>query len=218
MDEFRKLPENQRQNGDYFSLICGLIPAAIWIVRLSLTDSIAAISACRRVAAICRQISDDEWADRGLWRTTAEFFELSSADCTNAQQLFARVRQDEGKTAQQILGYVLATWHAGPEEAIHCQLACIDVLLRLFSRTESVRDLILVPYIESYWRHAAQECRFAFRSHDLTVAAIEAAVTVPKAKRIQAILVAAASGFRIRGLEGELCKLRKALSEATGTT
>ena len=59
--EFRKLPEDKRQQGDRFSLITVVIPAAMWIVRLSLTDPSAAVSAGRRVATACRHLSDDEW-------------------------------------------------------------------------------------------------------------------------------------------------------------
>jgi hypothetical protein len=62
------------------------------------------------------------------------------------------------------------------------------------------------------------ETRFEFRSPDLTVAAIQAAMTVPEAKRVQAILTAAASGFRIRGLVEELHTLRKAASDETPTS
>src|SRR5262249_26345189 len=200
-----KLPADKRQQGDRFSLISAILPAAIWIVRLSITDSSAAVSAGLRVAAACRQLSDDEWGDQLLWRTAAELFELSSVERTNAEQILAHVRaiegQDEGTAALRVIGHMLATWHATPEEGIHYQLACIDLLLQWFGAKESVHRLILVSYFESYWRNAIQQCRFAFRSPDLIVAAIEAAMTAPVAKRDQAILSAAARGFRYRGLQ-----------------
>jgi hypothetical protein len=210
--EFQKLPINKREQGDYFSLMTVLIPAAMCIVRLSLTDPDAAASAGRRVSAACRQLSDDEWGDRQLWGIAAEFFELSSKELANAEQILARVRairsEDERRTGLGVLGYLLATWHASPEEAIHYQLACISFLLEWVKNREVVHRLILMPYVESFWQRAAKESRFAFRSPDLAVAAIEAAVRVPEAKRVQAILMAAASGFRIRGLQDVLHTLQ----------
>ena len=220
--EFRKLPEDKRHQGDYFSLIIALVPAAIWVVRLSLTDPGAAVSAGRRVAAACRQLSQDQWGDRDLWQTAAELFELSSVERTNAEQILARVRRiegrDEGRTALRVLGYMLATWHACADEAIHCQLGCIDVLLQWFGPEEPAHHIILAPYVESYWRRATGECRFEFRSPDHTIAAIEAAATAPESKRVQAILSAAAGGFRIRGLGDVLRRLREALSGVSHAT
>ncbi len=49
--EFRILPENQRRLGDCFALISGVLPAAITLVRLSLSNSAAAVSAGQRLAA-----------------------------------------------------------------------------------------------------------------------------------------------------------------------
>jgi hypothetical protein len=214
--EFRKLPTNTREQGEYFSLITVLIPAAMWIVRLSLSDQKAAVSAGWRVAAACRQLANEEWADQELWRTAAELFELSSLEQTNAEQVLARAREieskDERTKALRTLGYLLATWHASLDQAIHCQLACVEVVLHWLSEREMIHRLIFLPYIESYWLRAAREARFAFRSPDWTAAAIEAVANEPEAKRARAILCAAASGFRIRGLLDVVRTLREGLA------
>jgi hypothetical protein len=83
-------------------------------------------------------------------------------------------------------------------------------------RRLSAKSLLFHPL--AFWQRAAKESRFAFRSPDLAVAAIEAAVKVPDAKRVQAILMAAASGFRIRGLQDVLDSLRKTLDDMTVIT
>jgi len=218
--EFRKLPEEKRYQGDYFSLITVLIPAAIWIVRLSLTDPSAAIAGGLEIASACRQLADDEWGDKELWCTAADLYEATSVERTNVEQILTRVRTlqgpSEGSDAVRVLGYILATWHAGTDEAIQLQLASIDLLLKWFSQTESVRRLILVPYIESYWRKAARESRFTFRSPDLTVSAIEATLTVPEPRRVQAILCAAAGGFHVGRFSDILRRLRRTLADAAG--
>ena len=103
---------------------------------------------------------------------------------------------------------MLATWHASPDEAIGFHLSIAEVLLRWFPAEKSVRRRLLTPYIESYWRHAARERRFAFQLPDLTVAAIEEALAAPEADRIRAVLSAAANGFRIRGAHEVLQRIR----------
>lgn len=56
MDEFRRLSPEQRRLGDHFALVSALVPAALLIVRRSLTDAVGAKAACIRVAAACRQL------------------------------------------------------------------------------------------------------------------------------------------------------------------
>jgi hypothetical protein len=187
----------------------------MWIVRLSLNDSSAAISAGRRVAAICRQLSADEWGNRELWQTVEQLFEISSVETSNAAEILASGRtikgQGDEKTTLRVLTYVLATWHANPHDAIHCQLACAETLLSWFDPLESVYRLILLPYLESYWQRIVNECRFRLRSPDLTVAGIEAAMSVSETKRAQTILCAAAGGFHIQGLGEALSALHRTL-------
>jgi hypothetical protein len=130
----------------------------------------------------------------------------------NAYQIEARVQaiegEDERATALKVLGYVLATWHANSEEAIRFHLSIIEVLFRWFPAGESVRRLILTPYFESYWLHAARNRRFSFRAPDVTVAGIETASITSEADRIRAVLSAAANGLNIRGAQEVLQRLR----------
>jgi hypothetical protein len=217
--EFRKLPEDKRFLGDCHSLITGVIPAAVWMVRLSFEDSDSADSAGHRIAAACRQLSEDESGDRQLWQAAFEMFEMTSKNQTNAEQLLLRVReiegQDESQVALRVLGYMLATRHASVDEAIHCHLSCIDILMKWFDPTGTVHQLILLPYIESYWKRAASEFRFTFLAPDLTISAIEAAMTAPESDRIRAVLSAAVGGFRIRGLEEAVRNLQKPIPKAS---
>jgi len=215
--EFKKLSPEKRRQGDAFSVVAVMIPTAFWIVRMSLRDPAGAISAGLRVAAICRQLSEDDWGDQDLWRTTAEFFEMMSVEQANSGQILEQTkkmkRQDERGLALRVLGTILATWHASTEEAIHCQLACIEVLLKWFAPRETVHRLILLPYVQSFWQRAAQECRFTFRTPDLTVAAIQAACALPEANQVAAILIAASEGFAMRGLGDVVRNLRKKVVE-----
>src|SRR5262249_34938213 len=111
--EFKKLPEDQRLLGDRFALITGMIPTAMAVVRLSLTDVAAAVGASNRVAGMCRELAEDPWGDRELWRTASAFFEMSSVESTNTTQISARVAEIEGdgerEVALRILGHVLCT-------------------------------------------------------------------------------------------------------------
>jgi hypothetical protein len=217
--EFKKLSTDQRHLGDTFSMLLGVVPSALRIVSMSHSDPIAAIAAARRVASVCRQLSEDTVADQDLWRTAADLFERSSVENANAKQILAPVQAIEGSEERavvlKVLATLLASWHAAPDEAIHFQLQCIDVLEKWFNEAESVKRRILLPYIESFWQYASREARFAFRSPDLTVSSIEAAMTVPENMRIHAILCAAASGFHIRGLADVLHRLRPTSANRT---
>jgi hypothetical protein len=210
--EFSNLPEDQRRIGDRFALICGVLPAAIAAVRLSLTDPNAAVAAGLQVVALCRGLAEDEVGDRGLWQTAAELLELSTAASANSCRIEARVRaidgDDERAAALRVLGLVLATWHAGPAEAICHHLSVIEVLLRWFPARGSVRRCLLTPYVESYWRHVSRERPFAFRAPAVTTAAIEEASAAPESDRIRAVLSAASCGLPIRGAHEILQRLR----------
>jgi hypothetical protein len=214
--EFTKLPEDQRLMGDRFALITGLIPTAMAVVRLSLTDAAAAVGAGNRVAAMCRELAEDPSGDRELWRTASEFFAVSSVESTNTTQIVGRLVKIEGdgekEIAIRILGYVLCSWHASPDEAMASHLGMIETLLRWFSPGESVYRLILMPFIECYWRYIAEHRRFALRAPDLVIAALESAARTSERDRVYAVLSAAAGSFRIRGAQEILQRLRPATS------
>lgn len=192
MTEFRLLPEEQRHLGDRFAVISGLLPAAMALARLSLTDTPAAAATAKRVAGLCRELAVDEYGDKILWQTVAELFELAAGANRNPSPIISHIRTIQGNGEREIslriLGHVLATAHASPEEALSYQLAMIETLVRWYSNREGVQKLVLVPYIESFWRHAIHNCRFAFRAPNLAVAEIESALNAPESERIYALL------------------------------
>jgi hypothetical protein len=210
--EFRKLPEDKRRLGDYFALISGALPTAIGLIRLSLSDPEKALVAGQQVAALCRQLTEDEWGDHELWRTAAQLFESSSVANTNAHQIIERARailgNDERAIALRVLGHVLATWHASPDQAILCQLSVMELLLKWFRSGEPIRHRVVIPCIESYWQHAAREQPFAFRVPGLTIPSIEAAAATPEDARIPAILSAVANGLGVPGAYEILQRIR----------
>lgn len=105
--EFRKLPEGQRRLGDQFALISGVLPVAIALVRLPLADPSGAVDAGQRVAALCRELAEDESGDRELWQTAAELFESASVASTSARLIVALLRtiggEGERATALRVL-------------------------------------------------------------------------------------------------------------------
>lgn len=214
--EYQRLPDDQRRLGDQFALITGLIPTAMAVVRLSLTDVAAAVAAGRRVAAMCRELAGDPLGDRELWHRAAELFELSSVESTNTARVRGSIEAVEGnterETAVRILGYVLCSWHATPAEAISAHLGMSETLLRWFSPGEAAYRQVLMPYIESYWRYTAERRRFALRAPDVVIAGLEAASRAPERERVYAVLSAVAGGFRIRGAREVLQRLRTATS------
>lgn len=207
---FNKLSEEERQRGDYFAVITGLLPAAIALVHLSVESPGVATDLSKRLGLLCRELAEDELGDRQLWQTAAELFELSATGA-NARQVIAHTRavnDDERANAVRAIGYLLATWQASPDEAITCQLSIIELVFRLYSAEGPVRRRILMPYIEAYWRHVAQERRFTFRAPELTVASIQSALAAPEPDRIHAILSAAANGLQVRGAHEVLQRIR----------
>lgn len=112
--------------------------------------------------------------------------------------------QSEQFTELRVLGYVLATWHLPLEEALHTQLACIEVMLGWCPFREPVQPRILLPYFQSSWVHAARNCHFALRAPATTAQVIEIVAQAPEGERLRELLLAAASGFRIRVLEQSL--------------
>jgi hypothetical protein len=212
--EFRKLPEDQRRLGDRFSLLSGVLPAAMALVQLSLAEPTVAAGAGQRLVAIFRDLAADEFGDSEMWRTVAQLFELTSVESTSARHVVTPIQSIEGKDeraiALKVLGNLLATWHASPEEAIRFQLSIIEVLFRWFPAGEPIRRCVLTPYVEAYWRHTSRERRFAFRAPALTVASIEAASAAPEPERICAVLSAAGNGLLVRGAQEVLQRLRAA--------
>jgi hypothetical protein len=216
LSEFKKLPDDHRRRGDRFALISGLLPTAMALVRLSLCDTTAAVGAGQRVAAMCRELAEDSSGDRALWSTAAEFFALSSVESTNTTHIVASIEKIQGDTerevALRILGYILSSWHASPGEAIGFHLGMSETLLRWFSPGEAVYRLVLMPFIECYWRYTAEQRRFALRGPDIVISALDSASQTPERERVYAVLSAAAGGFRIRGASEVLQKLRAAFS------
>lgn len=212
--EYRRLPEDQRRLGDQFALITGIIPTAMAVVRLSLADPPAAVSAGRRIAAMCRALAADPLGDQELWRTAEEMFTLSSVDRTNTTGIADRIKAIEGDNeraaAIRILGYLLCSWHAGPSEAIAAHLGMSETLLRWFSPGNATYRLVVMPYFESYWLSTAERRRAAITAPDMVYAALASASHGPQRERVYAILSAASLGFRIRGASDVLQRLRQA--------
>ena len=215
---FQNLPLEKRWSGDQFAVILSVLPTAMAIVRLSLTDPKAAEAAGRRIAAICREMADDVLGDQVLWRAAAELFEHSVEAEAKVTRIDAVSQTLEAGTeranAARLLGCVLATWHASPAEAMRYHLSAAEALIRWYPAGGTPHRLVFLPFIESYWRHIARHQRFALKSPDLTVAAIEAAAAVPETQRLHAILSGAANGFTIRGKSEALEQLRVALASS----
>lgn len=212
--EYQRLPEDQRRLGDQFALISGTIPTAMAIVRLSLTDTSAAVSAGRRIAAMCRALAIDPLGDQGLWRTADEMFTIASVESTNTTGIVDRIKAIEGDNeraaALRILGYLLCSWHASPSEAIAAHLGMSETLLRWFSPGNATYRLAVLPYFESFWLSTAERRRAAIIAPDMVSAALASASQRPQRERVHALLSAAALGFRVRGASDVLQRLRRA--------
>jgi len=217
--EFRKLPKTTRSQGDCFAVIAAVVPAAMRLASKSLSDAAFAASVARRIASLCRQLSDDEWGDAELWRSLADMFETCGDGPPNARPFIDRARtfggQDERSIALRTVACILAACHGSPEEAIHCQLACAEFLLRWFAPDSPVHFLVLLPCIEEYWEHVCRESRFALRAPDVTIDAIRSAAKAPSAIRAQAILCAAAGGFQVGKLDHVVRRFREAIKKQT---
>ena len=217
-EELKKLGTDQRRHADSFSLISALVPAALWIARISTSDRGAAADASRRAAATCRQLAEENGVDPEMWRASAAFFDLASEEQGNATPFLGRVRTiqgtDEAASALKTLGLILATPSASLSEAMHCQLTCVNKLLRWFLPHDTVYRLLMLPYIETFWQKAVDERRFLFRSPDVTCPAILAAIAEPEARRARAVLLAAAHGFEIsRNLRVAVAELSESPKE-----
>ena len=157
-------------------------------------------------------IEREMMGDQELWKIASDLFESAGVERTNAQVILDRIAGIEGEStgrkALRVLGHILATWHATPDEAIHHQLACIEFLLVSYKSDETMHRLIVRPYFEDYWRHMVAECRFAFRAPDLVRDAIHEALRFPEKHRTEKILCAAAGGFQLRGLNEVVNRLR----------
>ena len=208
--EFRKLGLQQRQDADCHSLAIGVIPIAFKLVRLSLDDKADAAAVGQRVASMCRQLASDESGYGDLWLAVADLIGMSSVSQLNPRKVIDRIREfDSDKVASvHALGYILATWHMPPEGTLYCQLSCIEWLHGWYPPTDRIHQKLLLPYIESYWLHVARNCRYALGSPAATAEAIETAAQAPANGRVRAILLAAASGLRVRGLEAAFRWLR----------
>ncbi len=212
--EYRRLPVDQRHLGDPFALILGVIPTAMAVVRLSLTDPTAAVATGRRVASMCRELTANSLGDQELWRVANELFELSSVESTNTARIVACINGIEGdgerEVALRILGYVLCSWHASPSEAVRAHLGMSETVIRWYAPGGETYRLVVMPYFESFWRSTAENRRSALIAPDVVNAALESASQTPERERVCAILSAAAIGFRIRGGNEVLQRLRQA--------
>ena len=210
--EFDKLSETDRQLGDLLAFVNGVLPIAIALVRISTTDSEYAVRVGLRVAAMCREIAENNPGDQELWLTTAELFATTSVSRTNTSQILSVVEtvagQDERSIALGVLSRLLATWHASPHDAIQLQLSIIEVLFRWYPIVNPLNLQVIVPYFMAYWLHSVQHCRFAFRTPDLTSSAIEAAQDIPEINRIHAVLTAIVNGCSIRGATDILDRIK----------
>ena len=204
------LSTDDRRQADRAAAMLGLVPAALRIVQVSRDQSDVASNAARRVAAMCRQAATREGAGPVWWAAAAEFFDWAAEESPNAITFLNRVHRLDGDafTNLRVLGYVLATWHAGVSHALHCQLATVELLHTWYRANDPVRRQVLLPYFESFWRHAARHARFMFRTPGRTAAAIEAAADGPEAGRIPGVLLAATEGIPVNGLETTIKWLR----------
>jgi hypothetical protein len=82
---------------------------------------------------------------------------------SNANSILAEVRKftanDERSNSLRVLGYVLANWHASPDEAFRFQLSVIEALINWYPVGGAVYRLLLSPYVVQFWQLVAKERR-----------------------------------------------------------
>jgi hypothetical protein len=103
---------------------------------------------------------------------------------------------DAGESPElRVLAYLGAAMHAVPAEAFCAQLVAMQRLCLWFPPGSAVHRLVLLPYVEGFWRRVVEQSRFYFSAPGLVAGAIGPALAAPEAERLKAILRAVRLGF-----------------------
>jgi hypothetical protein len=194
--EAAALSDAQARRAEHFARIAALVPAMVRVARRALEDSPGAFAAGQKVASLCHQFSAVARVPE-LWMAAGEVFSEVCRDGVSDRQL---VERGTGFDAQEspelrVLAYVGAAIHADPFQAFCSQVASAPCLLRWYPGDSLTYRVILLPYLEDYWRRVLDHGRFHFNAPGLVVEPMRAALEGPEDRRARAILLAVRQGF-----------------------
>jgi hypothetical protein len=166
------------------------------IALRTLDDRPGAFAVGQQVASLCQQFSAVARAPH-LWTAAAEVFSLACRDGVSDRQLVELGNGFDGQESPElrVLAYLGAAIHSDPFNAFCSQVATARRLLSWYPAESLTYRVILLPYLEDYWRRVVDHGRFHFNAPGLVGEPMRAALETPEGRRARAILLAVRQGF-----------------------
>jgi hypothetical protein len=186
----------QARQAEHFAGIAALVPSMLQIARRALYDAPGAFAAGQQVASLCQQFSAVARAP-DLWMAAAGVFSQACREGSSDRLLIEQGTAFDGQESPElrILAYLGAAIHSNPFESFCLQVASAPSLLQWYLVDSLTYRVILLPYLEDYWRWVFDHCRFHFNAPGLVGEPMRTALEMPEHRRAQAILLAVRQGF-----------------------
>ncbi len=183
------LPATQREMIERRAALLAVVPAACWIGMQMLQNQEQGIAHGRSLASACRQIGSTA-TDPGLWTAIADMMDQVCQDQASARELvtLGNANTADSRRVVAIMAYLGASLHGTPDEAFNSQLAIMPALFECSRPNSPNHRLLLLPFVERFWSTTFERSRFLFRNPAIVADALAAAVQVPHARRVKAIL------------------------------
>jgi len=166
------------------------------LARKAIQDRAGAFADGQKVSSLCHQFAAAARVP-ALWSSAADVFAQACREGASDRQF---VDLGTGFDAQdspelRVLAYLASAIHSDPFHAFCSQIASAPWLFKWFPGDSLTYRVILLPYLEEYWRRVVDHGRFHFNAPQLVGEPMQAALQEPEERRARAILLAVRHGF-----------------------
>ena len=190
------LSDPEARRAEHSAGVTALVPSLLRIGRRAMQDRSGAFASGQLLSSLCQQFSAVARAP-DLWTTAGDI--LSEA-CSEGASFTRLTEKGTALDAQEspelrVLAYLGAAMQADPVNAFCAHISSIKSLLSWYPPESLTYRMILLPYVEDFWRRIVDQGRFLFDAPNLVVQPMMAASKSPEDRRVRAVLLAVRQGF-----------------------
>jgi hypothetical protein len=190
----RKAKVQLSRGGDSRVMLIGMLPMAMHIARVYLTDPDRAKVLAQRAGTVCRTVRQNV-SNREIWEKAVEVFDnfLTSPDLEELA-ILGNTLQSQENTGLASICYIGIAVRSSMLHSLYMQYAVMRFADSFHAKVfKGLYISGFVSFVEVFWQHAVENSGYQFSMPRYTLQRIRAALKLPTNERIRAVLQIATS-------------------------